>query len=459
MAASTLITSACPGLLACRKLLRSRSTTLKAGHAARTLQRLALFSSPAYKQRGEPYRPSQACQPAADMPALDEFAHYRRVTQGELGGSASADLAAWLFFQLIADHVFLPILVMTFALSRSVVRHSTVINLCCTWILSGILSSLLLYTSETTGPEPPRGLCTAQAALMSGAFPMTSVATLALAYRTWRSCTPGKSQLREKASWPIRVMLIVSPYLTLGVFCAIAAKLGVEYPGQVDRATRYFYCAVNVQALTIAVAVFSAAVCIIAAGFFVHLAMQQLRTRETRPLRQHSAKVDTSFRIRVGVLTLYTLTAALANLGSLGDTGTAFPDILTASVGMAVFLIFASQTDVLHAWWSFRPFQSPLVRPRHQPRADSAPPARTPYPSFDLDLLTKRTDSDVSEQARLEALHTYYAERVRGEGVKVEIIDRPQDAFIPGSELRRASGESKGSLRREKDAEAGAEAV
>ncbi|TFY67853.1 hypothetical protein EVJ58_g1345 [Rhodofomes roseus] len=364
------------------------------------------------------------------MPALDEFVHYRRVTQGELGGSASADLAAWLFFQLIADHVFLPILVMTFALSRSVVRHSTVINLCCTWILSGIISSLLLYMSETTGPEPPRGLCTAQAALMSGAFPMTSVATLALAYRTWRSCTPGKSQLREKASWPIRVMLIVSPYLTLGVFCAIAAKLGVEYPGQVDRATRYFYCAVNVQALIIAVAVFSATVCIIAAGFFVHLAMQQLRTRETRPLRQHSAKVDTSFRIRVGVLTLYTLTAALANLGSLGDTGTAFPDILTASAKPT------SSTPGGPSAPSSPPSCARAIS--HAPTV--RPPARTPYPSFDLDLLTKRTDSDVSEQARLEALHTYYAERVRGEGVKVEIIDAPQDAFIPGSELRRASG-------------------
>lgn len=65
------------------------------------------------------------------------------VTEDELGSSASADLDAWLFFQLAADHVFLPILVATFVFSRSVVRHSTLINLCCTWILSGIISSLL----------------------------------------------------------------------------------------------------------------------------------------------------------------------------------------------------------------------------------------------------------------------------------------------------------------------------
>lgn len=92
------------------------------------------------------------------MPAPAQLVHYRRtlwsfvecirltspgVTGAELGSSASADLAAWLFFQLAADHVFLPILVVTFVLSRSVVRHSTLINLCCTWILSGVISSLL----------------------------------------------------------------------------------------------------------------------------------------------------------------------------------------------------------------------------------------------------------------------------------------------------------------------------
>ncbi|KAH9936389.1 uncharacterized protein B0H18DRAFT_1100981 [Fomitopsis serialis] len=360
-------------------------------------------------------------------------------------------MAVWLFFQLAADHVLLPILVATFVLSRSVVRHSTLINLCCTWILSGVISSLLLYTGEATGPEPSKGLCTAQAALMSGVFPMTSVATLTLAYRTWRSCTPGKSQLREKASRPMRVTLLGSPYITLGVFCAIAAKLGVEYPDQVDRTTRFFYCAINLKTFAIAINAFSAAVCIIAVGFFVHLAMQQLRTRETRPPRQHSAKADTAFRIRVGLLTLYMLTAALANLGALGDPGTAFPDIFTASVGMAIFLLFASQSDVLHAWRTLRPFSAPLPR---RARPGSPPAPHTPHPSFDLDLLTKRTDSDVSEQARLEALHTYYAERVRGEGVKVEIIPRPQDAFIPGSELRRASGGSGdgGSFRKEKGA-------
>lgn len=113
--------------------------------------------------------------------------------------------------------------------------------------------------------------------------------------------------------------------------------------------------------------------------------MMQLRLREAQPLRQHSAKVHTAFRIRVGLLTLYMLTAALcvvsfihdvgytsligtlcnrANLGSLADSGTAFPDIFTASgktllpslegrahprlvvvtVGMAVFLLFATQS-------------------------------------------------------------------------------------------------------------------
>ena len=45
--------------------------------------------------------------------------------------------------------------------------------------------------------------------------------------------------------------------------------------------------------------------------------MMQLRLREARPTRQHSAKVHTAFRIRVGLLTLYMLTAALCVFLSL----------------------------------------------------------------------------------------------------------------------------------------------
>ena len=69
------------------------------------------------------------------------------------------------------------------------------------------------------------------------------------------------------------------------------------------------------------------------------------------------------------------------------------------------------------------------------------PPSRapTPLPSFDENLL-ERTDSEVSEKARLAALHAYFKARVNFVGCDVEVIKRPEDAFAVGRVPRRIWG-------------------
>ena len=59
-----------------------------------------------------------------------------------VGTSSVGLLYLFLAFQLV-DQIFLPILIATFLLSQSVKRHPTVVNVCVTWIVSGITSSLL----------------------------------------------------------------------------------------------------------------------------------------------------------------------------------------------------------------------------------------------------------------------------------------------------------------------------
>ena len=61
----------------------------------------------------------------------------------ETDPGSRVDLSVWLFFQIAAGHVGLPILVATFLLAKSVTRHPTLINMCITWIISGISSALL----------------------------------------------------------------------------------------------------------------------------------------------------------------------------------------------------------------------------------------------------------------------------------------------------------------------------
>lgn len=59
-----------------------------------------------------------------------------------VGTTSVGLLYLFLAFQLV-NQIFLPILVATFILAKSVKRHPTVINVCVTWIISGIVSSLL----------------------------------------------------------------------------------------------------------------------------------------------------------------------------------------------------------------------------------------------------------------------------------------------------------------------------
>jgi hypothetical protein len=63
-------------------------------------------------------------------------------TMSVVGTSSVALLYLFLFFQLV-DQIFLPVLIATFLLSKTVKRHPTVVNVCMTWIISGITSSLL----------------------------------------------------------------------------------------------------------------------------------------------------------------------------------------------------------------------------------------------------------------------------------------------------------------------------
>ncbi|CCM03495.1 uncharacterized protein FIBRA_05629 [Fibroporia radiculosa] len=338
--------------------------------------------------------------------------HDKRVTAQQLGPHASSDLNVWLFFQVAANHILLPVLVLTFLFSRAVARHLAIINVCCTWIVSGVICSLLLYVGSEKGAQPNQGLCVAQSAL------------------------PGRIGLKT-------VLLVFPPYVLLGVFAAIGANLSAQDPDQVSREYRFFYCSLDLAPFASAIAIFSASVCVIATILYAHVLLgiwhNRQATRVVFPTQSH----DLQLIIRVGLFVLYMLAASVVNLMLLGNPASAFPDIFIASVGMAVFVIFASQPDVVRVWWFRR-----RRNMRQRPHMASPPLPRTPLPSFDMDLM-RRTESEVSEKARLEALHAYYSARVRGEGVNVEIIDRPENAFIPNrhrqsrsSVSRKASTES-----------------
>lgn len=61
----------------------------------------------------------------------------------ELGDSAMIYLNVWIYFNLVGNTILLPLVVITFLFSKTAKRHSTLVNLCITWIFSGVFSLLL----------------------------------------------------------------------------------------------------------------------------------------------------------------------------------------------------------------------------------------------------------------------------------------------------------------------------
>ncbi|KAF8503215.1 hypothetical protein BU17DRAFT_101715 [Hysterangium stoloniferum] len=259
----------------------------------------------------------------------------------QVGTTSAALLYLWLAFQLI-NQTLMPILVITFWASKYVKRHPTVVNACITWIFSGIISSLLLYTGKETGPEPPKLLCLAQAALLDGVPPMTSVATLSLAFQMYLSIRwPDKKENR-----PRTFALVVVPYAIFFCFSIAAAFSAYQTPAKVSRSRRFFYCSID-NAMSIIFAIFTAIILLavmiyaVIISLYIHKNWIKIRTAGTYDLQLLS---------RVGLFGIYVFLAFLLSILSIFNPRNPFPDLFAASVGTCFAVILSSQPDVYRTW-------------------------------------------------------------------------------------------------------------
>ncbi|EKM51858.1 uncharacterized protein PHACADRAFT_262243 [Phanerochaete carnosa HHB-10118-sp] len=282
----------------------------------------------------------------------------KRVTEEEIGPNASTDLAVWLFFQIAAGHIALPILTATLLFAKTVRKIPALIVLCVTWIVSGVCSTILFYVGEHKGPEPGRGLCIAQAALLEAVPPMTCTALVVLAYHVLRTYDDPDMgvQLHPRTRKEIigLVSLCSLPFVMFGLFVAIGVNIALQHPDKVNRAQRYFYCSLDWPALSDAVSVIATLLCLVALGIEIYVVAAT--TKWWRLLRRggHLTGEGLTFTIRVVFFTCFLFASTLINLVSIWAPIGALPDLLAASVGMALFLIFVSQPEILRAWAFWR---------------------------------------------------------------------------------------------------------
>ncbi|KAI0771247.1 hypothetical protein BD413DRAFT_65818 [Trametes elegans] len=367
----------------------------------------------------------------------------KRINAGELGTNAQVDLVVWLIFQLGGDQFLLPLLVATFLFAPNVKRHPTVLNVCCTWILTGVISSLLFYAHQHAGPEPQKAVCIAQAVLISPVPPMTSVAALALVYYVWSGFRPTGSLSRLKpAIWSrsATFALLAAPYVTHLCFAAGALGVALQEPSRVSRAHRYFYCSIDHDSFNNSVSLFTAAVCLLATVLGVHLIVFMSRNRKALRYAGTDSGINKQLVVRVGIFIGYIACGMAVMILAVFNTKSVLPDMYAASIGTAFFVVFATQTDVFCVW-------TRVLLCRRSKHAGSTTTASkistarfsTPTPSLDPEHL-QITTSDAAEKLRLATLKSYYHAQVHMTGGEMEVIQRPEDAFVVGTEPRRAQG-------------------
>lgn len=275
-----------------------------------------------------------------------------RVDMGDMARmrvKPAALLNVWIYFNLVANTILLPILVATFLFSKRVKRLPTLVNLCMTWIFSGIFSLLLFYAGQYKTPEPSNhSLCIAQTSLLYGITPMWSVAVFVMIFHMI-------AIIEGFEVGPLIMnLMLASPYIAQSAFSIATLIVSVQHPEDVTRQRRFLYCALNDSLLSNTMCVFTAVVCV---GITIlELRFAIILFRRWRGLRRvgQSAHLDAQLFLRVFVFGIYIFFGMIVNFIDMFDSHSLAPDMYAATIGTVLVLVFGTQQDVLQAWCCWR---------------------------------------------------------------------------------------------------------
>ncbi|PVG04075.1 hypothetical protein CPB86DRAFT_778308 [Serendipita vermifera] len=272
-----------------------------------------------------------------------------------VGTNSSQILGLWLSFHLIAGHVLLPILVFTFVFLTK--RPPTLVNLCLSWIFTGICSCILLYSKKQSGPEPSFDLCLVQASLLYGTLPLTATSCLALVYQIWNTVYPS-TQKDNAASrlWqtfrPI-IVLLGGPWIIWLIWATAAAWTGYHNPSRLSRNRRFFYCSLDFSRFSDGISAFCGIVLLVTIALEVSIVINIVRNWRAVRTDITAGNVDISLLIRVVFFGIYTFIGVVLGFLSIRAPKSPVPDLWLASVGLIVALIFGTQKNVAVALYSF----------------------------------------------------------------------------------------------------------
>ncbi|KAJ6613297.1 hypothetical protein B0H10DRAFT_1805886 [Mycena sp. CBHHK59/15] len=239
-----------------------------------------------------------------------------------MGAAAPALLDVWIYMNLVSNTVLLPLLVATFLFSRRARRHPILVNVCMTWIFSGVFSLLLFYAGQAEGPEPVKGLCIAQTSLLYGITPIRLkmlVVRICLLFRVWldRSCADKQ--------------MLSAPYVAQFAFSIVTLVASLAQPNKVTRSRRFFYCALQFHPLSTAMSLFTAVVGIGITLLMVYLAVLLYRNWHGMRDAGMPNAIDFQLLLRVLIFGAYIVFGFAVNIISMVAPHNLAPDMYTAT--------------------------------------------------------------------------------------------------------------------------------
>jgi len=259
----------------------------------------------------------------------------------------------WLGLQ-IAGQALLFLLLITFLFSRRLKaqRHPIILNFVVTWLLSTIPAQLLLYGGQQDpgSPEPNFYLCLFNASLVSSIPPMESVAFLAVMFQVWSMLRVTIEQRTLKSPLWATVLILASPYVVYVVFTLAIAIIGFGDPVSVQRNIQFSFCTVAHH--NIGFAVWGFTVVVVAVTFVLQACIAYMVFKNWRSVRGNKVKADFDAHLlfRAAAFSVYELfMVATCILGIFQDNSVA-PKFMEALAPIGVFVILASQPDVMLSW-------------------------------------------------------------------------------------------------------------
>ncbi|KAG7452325.1 uncharacterized protein BT62DRAFT_298067 [Guyanagaster necrorhizus] len=265
----------------------------------------------------------------------------------------------FIALHIAGGQVGVPIIILTWAFSKNVVRHPTLVNLWITFVVYSISYCILLYTGswqvDATTSSPSK-VCLVQSAMVQGAPSMSAVAGLLVVFQIWQTFQEPSPSNTAKRPDSVKIFLVL-PYLVFLIFALVAGTLGKLHPERIY-ASNGLYCTLhNVGFNRYVVPTFCVIVMAVLVVLEVILVVRYCRmwAHISRVFPLASRRASPSLLLRVLLFNVYSIVVFSVAVFFLSNFNTPWPYMVQASVPLTAVVVFGSQADLLRAWRFCRP--------------------------------------------------------------------------------------------------------